>query len=91
MRHPGWGSRAFLDTLCHGKKGEMLPSASLGRHHHSSNKGGGFAGGERLFLLLGGGEGLSDSRIDGGIKFEEFFQSSSCRSLYEPLCRTRFS
>lgn len=24
MRHPGWGSRAFLDTLCHGKKGEML-------------------------------------------------------------------
>ena len=54
MRHPGWGSRTFLDTLCHGKKGEMLPSASLGRHHHSSSKGGGFAGGERLFLLLGG-------------------------------------
>lgn len=37
---PSWSNRTFLDTLCHGKKGEVLHllCSALSKRYHSGNK-----------------------------------------------------
>lgn len=75
----GWGNRTFLDALCHGKKGEVLRLPCSPQTLPLQQQKGG-RGGERL-LLLAAGKSLLDPGIQGDPKFEEFFKSSSPRSI----------
>lgn len=86
MRHPGWGSRAFLDTLCHGKKGEMLRLPHSAGITTPATKVGALLVVRGSFSSWGVGES-SDSRIDGGIA-RGIFQIIVLQKPHEPPCST---